>query len=76
MYLGAYLGLKATVTTVTLVTGPGDAVPVDSPYTPTDQRYVDHIARAIDRLCEYSKSGEFEYDPAADQLGFDPPVGP
>lgn len=76
MYLGAYLGIEDSVVSVTVTLGgPGDVQSVDTPYTPTSPEYVDHVAKAIERLCEYAKSGEFTADPVEDQLGFDVPVG-
>ncbi len=52
-YLGAYLG-QSGGTIVIYVTAPPPTLPdaVVSPFEPTAPEYVDHVASAIDRLCQ------------------------
>ena len=66
-YLGAYLGV-GTITVSVIVSGAPSTEPVESPYTPGQPGYVNHLASALSRLCEQFRSGDLEI---SDSITFD-----
>lgn len=55
--LGSYLG-EDPVTIVYITPSSPETIPVDSPFDATAPEYVDHLSKGIERLCEYSRSGD------------------